>query len=253
MTATLQIGVIRTILFTLLAYTIAFLSEFSSTRIGFPYGFYRYLETTRGEELFVANVPFMDSLSYTFLAYVSFSLALLVSSPLIVTPNDLKLADTYAIRHSWPVLFLSVVFFVFLDVVIDPVALRGSRWFLGQIFEYEKEGIYFGVPISNFLGWAFVGFLTIFLFQSLDHLLAKIRFRDFGIRDVRYKALFGPLLYYAVLLFNLAVTFSIGESLLGIVGLFLFIPVTVVVSSLFFKESNRATSEEVAAHLKDFP
>jgi len=201
----------------------------------------------------VANVPFMDSLSYTFLAYVSFSLALLIASPLVVTSNNLKLADTYAIRHSRSVLLLSVVFFVFIDVVIDPVALRGSRWFLGQIFEYEEEGIYFGVPISNFLGWVFVGFLTIFLFQRLDQLLVKIRFRDLWMRDVRYKALFGPFLYYAVLLFNLAMTFWIGEGLLGIVGLFLFIPVTAVVISLFLKESNRATEEEIAAHLKDFP
>jgi len=195
----------------------------------------------------------MDSLSYTFLAYVSFSLALLIASPLVVTSNNLKLADTYAIRHSRSVLLLSVVFFVFIDVVIDPVALRGSRWFLGQIFEYEEEGIYFGVPISNFLGWVFVGFLTIFLFQRLDQLLVKIRFRDLWMRDVRYKALFGPFLYYAVLLFNLAMTFWIGEGLLGIVGLFLFIPVTAVVISLFLKESNRATEEEIAAHLKDFP
>ncbi|SVB89047.1 uncharacterized protein METZ01_LOCUS241901, partial [marine metagenome] len=70
--AILNMGVIRSVAFTVLAYTIAFLSEYSSTRNGFPYGFYNYIETTRGQELWISNVPFMDSLSYSFLAYVAY-------------------------------------------------------------------------------------------------------------------------------------------------------------------------------------
>jgi len=44
-----------------------------------------------------------------------------------------------------------------LDVVIDPLAVRGDRWFLGQVFTYAEPGIYFGVPCSNFAGWVIVG------------------------------------------------------------------------------------------------
>ena len=65
--AILNMGVIRSVVFTVLAYTIAFSSEYSSTRNGFPYGFYSYIETTRNQELWISNVPFMDSLSYSFL------------------------------------------------------------------------------------------------------------------------------------------------------------------------------------------
>ena len=79
--AILNMGVIRSVVFTVLAYTIAFLSEYSSTRNGFPYGFYSYIETTRNQELWISNVPFMDSLSYSFLVYVAYTMALFLWSP----------------------------------------------------------------------------------------------------------------------------------------------------------------------------
>ena len=47
---------------------------------------------------------------------------------------------------SWPVIGLTCLLFMLIDVVIDPVALRGDRWFLGQIYGYPDPGVYFGVP-----------------------------------------------------------------------------------------------------------
>ena len=80
---TVNMGWVRTSMFTFLSYGIAFLSEYSSTRNGFPYGFYSYIDTTRGRELWVVNVPLMDSLSYSFLAYVSLTMSLFFWSNLI--------------------------------------------------------------------------------------------------------------------------------------------------------------------------
>ena len=40
--------------------------------------------------------------------------------------------------------------------------------------------------------------------------------------------LFGCALYYGVLVFNLAITFWIGEPLLGLVGMMIYLPVTVL-------------------------
>ena len=48
-----------------------------------------------------------------------------------------------------------------LDVVIDPVAVRGDRRFLGHIFFYPEGGAYFGVPVFNFAGWTVVGMVGI--------------------------------------------------------------------------------------------
>ena len=49
-------------------------------------------------------------------------------------------------RTSWPVFLLTAFLFAFIDMVIDPVALRGDRWFLGKIYYYPDPGIHFGVP-----------------------------------------------------------------------------------------------------------
>jgi uncharacterized membrane protein len=250
----MHLGYVRTAILFFLAWGIAFLSEFSSTRTGFPYGYYEYLDSTRGVELWISNVPFFDSLSYTFIAYAAYSTALLVYVPLLRRGADIQLVETHRLRQSLPVAMLTVVFFVGLDIVVDPVALRGSRWFLGQIFWYPEGGMYFGVPLSNFGGWAIVGAAIIILYQSLDRLLVRRgRWSDAGVCYVPAKALWGPVLYYLLLVFNLAVTFMIGEPLLGWVGVFIFTPITLILIALVFKPATQATVAELAAHLQDFP
>jgi hypothetical protein len=70
-----DLGVRRTLLFAAWVGPLAWLAEFTSTRIGIPFGLYHYTGTTRGQELFIADVPFMDCLSFTFLVYAAFCLA----------------------------------------------------------------------------------------------------------------------------------------------------------------------------------
>lgn len=252
--SSIHLGYLRTAILFFLAWGIAFLSEFSSTRNGFPYGYYEYLDSTRDIELWITNVPFFDSLSYTFIAYTAYSTALLAYTPILRRGADIQLVETHRIRQCLPVALLSVVFFVCLDIVVDPVAVRGSQWFLGQIFWYPEGGLYFGVPLSNFGGWAIVGAAIIFLFQRIDRLLVRRGWAsNAGVRYVPSKALWGPALYYLLLLFNLMVTFVINEPLLGCVGMFIFTPVTLILFTLLVKPANQATVEELAAHLQDFP
>jgi uncharacterized membrane protein len=252
--SSIHLGYLRTAILFFVAWGVAFLSEFSSTRNGFPYGYYEYLDGTRGVELWISNVPFFDSVSYTFIAYGAYSMALLAYAPILRRGADIQLVETHRLRQSLPVAVLTVVFFVFLDIVVDPVALRGSRWFLGQIFQYPEGGMYFGVPLSNFGGWAIVGAAIILLFQGIDRLLVKRGWgRHAGMRYVPAKALWGPILYYLLLLFNLTVTFMIDEPFLGWVGVLIFTPITLILITLLFKPANQATVEELVAHLQDFP
>ncbi len=99
----LQLGMKRIIVFTILAYVIAFISEYCSTRIGVPYGYYFYTGEIHGKELFISNVPFIDSISYSFLGYFSYSLALLIFSP--VTKKgwrfELQNPPWYSKRYSF--------------------------------------------------------------------------------------------------------------------------------------------------------
>ena len=110
-------------------------------------------------------------------------------------------------------------------MVIDPVALRGDRWFLGKIYFYPEAGVYFGIPLANFFGWAFVGIIALGIYRVIDRHLPDDR-EAAPSASTTVDVLLGCGLYYGVLLFNLSVTFWIGETLLGLVGLLLYIPVT---------------------------
>jgi len=181
-----DVGARRAIVFLLWGFTAAFAAEYASTRIGVPFGLYHYTGLTRGVELFVSNVPFFDSLSFVFLAYAAFCLARLA----------LGRAEGVA------VVALAGVTMMLLDVVVDPLAVRGDQWFLGRIFYYPSGGVYFGVPLSNFAGWVLVGWAIV----GGEAAAARIR----GSRARAGSPLAGVGLYYGVLLFNLATTMWIG-------------------------------------------
>ena len=119
---------------------------------------------------------------------------------------------------------LTVLFFAFIDMVIDPVALQGYRWFLGQVYYYPEHGVHFGVPIANYVGWAVVGAISLALYAPLDRNLPQ-QARAPG-RSVTGDVLLGCGLYYGVLAFNLGVTFWIGETLMGTTGTLMYMPVT---------------------------
>ena len=216
--AILNMGVLRSLFFTVLAYSIAFLCEYSSTRNGFPFGFYTYIDTTRDQELWISNVPFMDSLSFSFLIYVSYTLSLLLWAPLIKKGWDIRLGEIGPIKHSFKVIASASILCMLMDVIIDPIAFLGDQWFLGKIYFYREPGEYFHIPLTNFAGWFFVAAATLTCFAAFNSLLDhKIPIKT---KQIAGQALLGPGLYFGVLTFNLGVTFYIGEFLLGVWGTF---------------------------------
>jgi len=220
----------RTGLFFGLTCLIAFTCEFSSTRTGIPFGWYHYTGSTVGRELYLGNVPLMDSLSFTYLLYASYCLALFILLPTC----QLSLAA----RTSWPVFGLSVLFFVLIDMVIDPVALRGDRWFLGRIYYYPEPGVHFGVPLANYIGWGVVGTIALSIYLPLDRRLPPLEHGDD--QPVTAQVLLGCGLYCSVLLFIVAVTFWIGEPVLGLAGLLMYLPITALFLFRLLKRSTAA-------------
>ena len=217
--AILDIGVKRSIIFTVLGFVIAFAAEYSSTRNGFPFGLYSYIETTRDQELWFSNIPFLDPISFSFLSYVSYTLSLFLWCPLKKRGWDIRLEEKNTSKHSWRVILTGAVLMMMLDVVIDPVSYLGDRWFLGQIYTYQEQGEYFNIPLTNFGGWFVVGTTILFCFTRIDGWLMRRGFRDIGMRQVPGQALLGPAVYFGVLVFILSVTFYIGEVFMGFCGL----------------------------------
>jgi putative membrane protein len=229
--ATAAWGWRRSAAFTLWAGGVAFAAEWGSTRVGVPFGLYHYTGDTVGRELYLSNVPFFDSLSFTFLAYASLGLA----GQLLAHGGRGKGGAT---RRRWltgagsgsarvRLAALTGLLMLWLDVVIDPLAVRGDRWFLGRIFYYPEPGWYFGVPVANFVGWVVVGAVIAW---GWDVLAPRIREAPPAwARRLPARPYHALALYYLVLLFNLAMTAVIGEPALLLAGLVLHAPLAVVV------------------------
>lgn len=209
-----DLGRARTLAFLSWGGGVALVAELFSTRVGLPFGLYHYTGATRGAELFVGNVPFFSPLSFPFLAYASFCLARRALGP--------AWASTRAGRAR--AVFVSGGLMMLLDVVIDPLAVRGGRWFLGHIFYYPDGGLYFGVPLSNFLGWLTVGWLTV---GGVVVMMPRARRGSPGP---------GIGLYYLILAVNLTITLWIGEWLIVAAGI-----VVHLMAFLLLYNVNRAT------------
>ena len=223
------IGWPRTWRFWLISWGTAFISEFSSTRTGIPFGWYHYNGSTVGQELYISNIPFMASISFSFLLYSAYCVTLCVLLPIDRTstpghPPLIPLHFDSASRSSRRVLASTALFFALLDMVIDPLALRGDRWFLGSIYDYADPGVHFGVPLTNYLGWVVVGLISLSLYFPFDRRLPNPPPHTHW--STTHRLLPGVGLYYAVLAFNLGLTFWIGEWHMGVSGALMYLPIT---------------------------
>jgi uncharacterized membrane protein len=201
-----DLGLGRALSFGGIVWPIAWAAEFSSIHVGFPFGLYHYTGLTRGQEIYVAGVPLFDSLSFTFLAYAAYCLARLL-------PRRGRAATAV----------VAGFFMMMLDVVIDPAAVKGERWFLGDLFHYAEGGVYFGVPLSNFAGWWLVGAIGVVGYEACAR---PGRAGGGGRVDA------GIALYYAVLVFNLAITGWIGEWRLVAIGVALHAPMALAIVTI---------------------
>lgn len=211
----------RTLAFTTITWSVAFVAEASSIRTGVPFGWYYYVPSTADRELWIAGVPFFDSISFPFLLVASYGLAawLLTGRRSSDAPRGGVGSWPSTARHA----ALATVLFVLADVIIDPLALRGDRWFLGRIYGYPEPGVYFGVPLANFLGWGVVGLASTALYHAWERRQPdRLPIRFWG------RAVACPGLYFGVLAFNLAVTFALQEWALGVCGVALTLPVVIM-------------------------
>ena len=252
--AIINFGIRTTILFTVLTYAVSLACEWSSVHNGFPFGLYHYIEATRGREIWIFGVPFMDSLSFTFLSFASYTVAILLSAPLYRRGADLRVLDTWKIRRSARVWLMAALFMVMIDLVVDPLSVRGDRWFLGRIFWYDPPGPHFGVPISNYLGWYFVAAITISLFQFLDWTFNRGAAKPAGsVPAMASRALLGPALYVGIVVFGIMMLFRIGAANIGWASVFIYLPFVVLAIHILTRSDCYGDAAAIERHLADFP
>ena len=107
-----------------------FLSEVVGIRVPSLYGSYSYTEVVQPQ---VAGVPVVMACAWVIvIGYVKNRLRLLALKP-------------------WSEVFAGAVWMTAIDLLIDPVATLGVGYWV-----WRNPGPYYGVPLSNFLGWLIV-------------------------------------------------------------------------------------------------
>ncbi|HVA81084.1 MAG TPA: carotenoid biosynthesis protein [Candidatus Binataceae bacterium] len=252
--STVNFGARTTILFAILTYIVSLACEWSSVHNGFPFGLYHYIDATRGRELWIAGVPFFDSLSFTFLGFASYTMALALCAPLYRSGWDVRILDTWKIRRAPRVWLLAALFMVMIDMIVDPLSVLGERWFLGRIFWYDPPGPHFGVPISNYLGWYFVAAITIPIFLALDATLNRGAAKPAGVlAGLPSRALLGPALYLGIAGFGITMLFRIGAANIAWAGMFIYLPFLALAIHILTRTDSYGDAAALERHLADFP
>jgi len=252
-------GSTRSLLWLITGYGIAWLSEYSSINNGFPYGEYHYVYENLSGELLVKGVPFFDSLSYPFLIFAGFVTAeFIVCGFYEFIKRRLRTDVGWSRTALLPAIFLGAFLTMLLDVIIDPIATMGEKWFLGKIHYYTYPGSYFGVPMSNFGGWFLVSFVVIAFNVVLWRLLPGMleagddpaftlgrtkeeihEQKSEGEAKDKMLDILYPAFFVAIALFNIFVTFYVGERMMGIISSAILAVIVIAVMPCFLSVRGR--------------
>ena len=156
--------------FIVISLVVSNILENTSILTGFPFGHYHYTDSL-GPKLFL--VPLLIGPAYFANGYLAWVLGNVLIGEV---RRDATAFTTFAVP------FFASFLMVMWDLTFDPGASTIShRWI------WEQGGGYFGVPLTNYLGW----FFTVYVFLQLFALV--VRFRDSGNKTMRTL----PRSYYA--------------------------------------------------------
>jgi uncharacterized membrane protein len=126
----------RIILLPILGSFLGFISEFISLRYSFPFGSYRYLAF---EGFTLQGVPIPVIIAWGVYVYTCYLASLSISRRMsMITASSLM---------------------VLLDMALDPVMVERGVWV------WEAGGEWFGVPLTNYLGWFLVSSISLILYN----------------------------------------------------------------------------------------
>ena len=179
------LGTRRSLLFLAWGSAIGAAAELLGTQTGIPFGAYAYSDLLGAK--IAGHVPWFIPPSWYAMSLLSYDLA-----------GRLDLG-------RWGRVFTATLFMVMWDVALDPAMTAGahSGW---SFWSYPGGGVFFGMPLVNWLGW----FVTSFVIMvGYDRLLGGLA----------YAPRWAPLLYAVNVLFPVFICFAYGAAVAGVLGL----------------------------------
>src|ERR1700674_1346675 len=178
--------------FIVICLVVSNLLENTSILNGFPFGHYHYTDAL-GPKLFL--VPLLIGPAYFANGY----LAWVIGNVLV---GDLRRESSAFTTFAVP--FIASFVMVMWDLTFDPRASTIEHQWI-----WEQGGGYFGVPLTNYLGW----FFTVYVFLQLFALFVRFRPADnIAARTLPKSHYVQAVVMYAVIGLTPVLTFLMGGS-----------------------------------------
>jgi lycopene beta-cyclase len=113
---------------------LSYLAELLGSSTGFPFGKYSYTELLQPQ---IAGVPLLIPLAWLMMLPPAWAIA-----KIIFPLSDFPFSILFSL--------LSALAFTAWDLFLDPQMVGWGFWV------WDKPGLYFGIPLSNYLGWIIV-------------------------------------------------------------------------------------------------
>ncbi len=165
--------------------------ENTSILTGFPFGHYHYTDAL-GPKLFL--VPLLIGPAYFANGYFAW----VIGNVLI---GELRRGSSAFLTFAVP--FIAAFVMVMWDLTFDPRASTIEHQWI-----WEQGGGYFGVPLTNYLGW----FFTVYLFVQLFALFVRFRPGDVTVENFPPSHFAQAVLMYAVMGLTPVLTFVVTGS-----------------------------------------
>jgi len=177
--------------FVVIALVVSNILENTSILTGFPFGHYHYTDGL-GPKLFL--VPLLIGPSYFATGYFAW-----VIGNLLI--GEVRRASSAFLTFAVP--FIAAFVMVMWDVTIDP---REST--IQHQWIWEQGGGYFGVPLTNYLGW----FFTVYVFLQLFAMFVRSWAGAETVKNFPRSHFAQPVLMYAVMGLTPVLNFVVGGS-----------------------------------------
>ena len=155
-------GLARTIRTFAIVTVLSYLAELLGSTTGFPFGKYHYTEVLQPQ---IAGVPLLIPLAWMMMLPPAWAIAEIILSKTInhAPPKKREASGHEGTQRkplkkpSWNFVsfvvkfaLLSSIAFTAWDLFLDPQMVGWGFW------AWDKPGLYFGIPLGNYLGWIVV-------------------------------------------------------------------------------------------------
>jgi len=220
------LGKRKTAIFFSLAVLIGFLSELFGTLYGWIFGQYYYSESMRS---LLGLMSFATPFSWGAIIYICYSLTNLFLSGL--GGEKPRQTDRFW-RYIGAIVLLSSIdglAAMNLDMILELVSVSIGAW------TWSNGGPYFGIPISNFIGWFLVTFVSTFFFRNYESYTKQEMNRINGKIDCTIVGV-----YSIYLSRNAALALVIGHQEYALIGVATMLPFVLIALLMFLVKRSRA-------------